>query len=406
MGKALTVAAIEKAKPGPARREIPDGMIPGLYLVVQPSGVKSFAVRYRAGGRPKKLTLSPRYPALTLAQARERAREALMKVATGEDPAAERQQPKRDDDLFEHVLADFLKRHASRNRSGADVARSFEREVLPHWRGRRIDKITRRDVIALIDGIADSGRGVTANRVLAHVSKLFNWCLERDIIPASPVAGVKPPAREVPRERILADEELRLLWRACDAIGEPFGPLVKLLVLTGARRGEVAGMTAAELHLEDDHPHWIIPAARAKNNREHVLPLPAAAVEIIAGVRRIAGAAGYVFSTSGVSPVSGFTRAHERLHREMCKIGERDIPAWTFHDLRRTAASGMARLGIAPHVVEAVLNHKSGTIRGVAAVYNRHGYQVEQQAALEAWGRYVSDLVTCAPANNIVALRG
>jgi integrase len=171
------------------------------------------------------------------------------------------------------VVAEFLKRHVSRNQSAAETERLFNREVLPRWGGRRIQEITKRDVITPLDAIVDRGRGITANRTLAAIRRLFNWCVERDVLPSSPCLGLKPPADE--KARVLSDDEIRLLWQACHSIGWPFGPLVKLLLITGQREEEVGRATYAEFSLEDDPPSWTIPAARAKNGREQFVPLSA-----------------------------------------------------------------------------------------------------------------------------------
>ncbi len=418
MAKGLTAKSVEQFKPGRTRIEVPDALLAGFYLIVQPSGAKSWSVRYRHAGKPRKLTIG-KYPALSLNDARDAALEALRAVAKGGDPGHAKQEAKRavvdraDRDLFRSVVADFIARHAKpHNRSWQHVQWLFEKHVIPSWGERRVHEIRRRDVIALLDGIVDRGTATTANRVFEVVRKLFNWSIERGIVDASPCVGIKPPAPHVTRDRILNDDEIRWLWRACDTIGEPFGPLVKLLLLTGARRDEVAGMPARELHLTNEPPFWLIPPTRTKNGREHHVPLSRIAMEILGAVRRVRSQAGYVFTTSGETPVSGFSRAKKRVDEAMQRIAREEaggddlaIEGWTLHDLRRTAASGMARLGVAVHVVEATLNHKSGTIRGVAAVYNRYAYEPEKQAALEAWGRYISDLVTGEAVSNVVALR-
>ena len=245
MPKALTAKAIEQAKPTAARREIPDGLIPGLYLVVYPSGKKGWAVRYRHSGKPRKLTLDP-YPVLTLADARERARDALLEAGRGRDPAAQKKAAKlaakqtgtaKTGTSSRYVLADFLKRHASKNRSAAETERLFVREVLPAWGERRIEEIGKRDVIELLDRIVDRGRGTTANRTLAAIRRLFNWALERDILSLSPCAGVRPPAPEVSRDRILSDDEIRWLWQACEAVAYPFRTVGEIAARLGAAEG-------------------------------------------------------------------------------------------------------------------------------------------------------------------------
>jgi integrase len=414
MAKTLTAKAVEAAKPDPARRlELPDSLMSGLYLVVQPGGAKGWALRYRFDGKPRKLTLG-RYPAFGLKDARDEAGRALRLLEHGTDPGeakraekvrAEAEDPDRD--TLAAVIGQFLRRHASRNRRADDVAAMFRREVLGEWSERRIQDITKRDIVDLLDAIVDRGSPVTANRLRAHLNTLFNWAKGRDILKANPLDGVRPPAHEKPRDRVLSDAEVRLFWRACDRLGEPFGPLFKLLLLTGQRRGEVAGMTGREIAGD----LWVIPAARAKNGEEHAVPLSSAARGVLAGVTPIAVRAGYMFTTTGESAVSGFSRARERLAAIMHEIAREEgredvepIEAFTLHDMRRSAATGMAGLGFPPHVVEAVLNHKSGTRRGVAGVYNRFDYADEKRAALEAWGRRVLALME-GEAGNVIEIR-
>jgi integrase len=415
MARALKNLTVEKAKPDPdKRREIPDGIVPGLFLVVQPSGAKGWALRYRFAGKTAKLTLG-KWPMMTLAEARTEAAETLEKIEAGQNPAQAKKAAKAaqieaqldDRDQFQNVVELFLKRHASHNRRGDDVVAMFRREVMKAWGERKIFDISKRDVIEVLDGIVDRGSPVTANRLRAHLNTLFNWAKGRDIVQANPLDGIKPPAPEKPRDRVLTDDEIRLFWKSCDKLGQPFGPLFKLLLLTGQRRGEVGEMTEREIVGDV----WTIPAGRSKNGDEHAITLPQAARAILEGVERIKGRAGYLFTTTGDSPVSGFTRAKGRLDKLMAEIASEgqpepvEIAPFTLHDLRRTAATGMAGLGFPPHVVEAVLNHRSGTRRGVAGVYNRFDYADEKRDALEAWGRYVLALVEGQP-GNVVRLAG
>ena len=415
MAKALTTKAVEAVKPDPGkRREIPDGIVSGLYLVVQPSGGKSWALRYRYGGKPAKLTLG-RWPLMPLAQARTAAAEAVEAVERGENPAAAKQATKaaqREAQLSERdkvktLVEQFDKRHLSKLKSGAQARAFLDRFTVAAWGERDIQTITRRDVLDLLDEIADSGRNTTANRVLAHTRKFLNWCVERDILDVSPALGVKPPAKESSRERVLSDAEIIWFWKACDKLGEPWGPLGQLLLLTGQRLGEVAAMTDAEI----EGAKWHLASDRTKNGRAHDVPLSDAARGVLAGVQRVKGPFGYIHSTTGQSPVSGFHKGRFHIAEQMEAVaseeaGERvEIPAWTFHDLRRTAATGMARLGIPVRVTEAVLNHVSGTGAGIVAVYQRHDFADEKRAALDAWGRHVLALVEGQP-GNVVSIAG
>jgi integrase len=441
MTKALTVKRIENAAARPARQEIPDGLLVGLYLVVQPSGAKSFAVRYRYAGQPRKLTLGA-FPAINLEAARDIGGKALRAAAEGRDPATEKQAAKTDAkkaeaeavrgrrDLFENVAREFIERHAMKNTREAswrETARILgfkpdpdnpgkllivERQndkpptVINLWGGRKVQEITKRDVIALLDTVRDRAP-VMANRNLAAVRKLFNWCLARDVIQISPCSLIEPPAPERSRDRILSDDELRLVWNAAGKDSSPFGPLVKLLVLTGQRLTEVGSMQWDELDLKNKL--WTLPAERVKNGERHEIPLSDAAIDILTVLPRIKTTKGFVFTTTRDAAVSGFSRAKDRLDaavKASLTKGAKPPEHWTFHDLRRTMASGMARLGIQLPVIEKVLNHSSGSFRGIVGVYQRHSYADEKRQALDAWASFVQSTVSGKKPANVVALRG
>lgn len=395
MPKALTVRGIEALKGGPVRTEVPDGLIPGLYLVCQSSGVKSWAVRYRAGGRTRKHTLG-RYPAIDLASAREIARRTLVAVASGRDPAADKAEARRlagelagpARDCFDAAAALFIERYAKANtkeQTWRESERLLATHVLPLWRARRVQEIAKRDVVELMDAIVDRGAPVSANRTLAVVRRMFGWLVERGVIVTNPCADVKAPTAEKSRDRVLSDDELRAILRACDRLNEPFGALIKLLALTAQRRDEVGQMTWREVDL--NARLWTIPKERAKNGIAHDVPLSEPAVRVLAGVQRIASNRGLVFTTTGMTPVSGFSKIKKRLDAAVP-----DAPPWVLHDLRRTAASGMARLGANLPVIEKVLNHTSGSFGGVTGIYQRHHFADEKRAALEAWAEHVASL--------------
>ena len=412
--KVLTTIAVEKIKPGPARREIPDARMPGLYFIVQPSGAKSWAVRYKFGGKPRKLTIGG-FPAFDLVAARKRASEALQAVADSQDPAREKRKNKAaaklarpERDAFPAVAELFVNRHARPNtrswkesarllglrphKKKPDVYLVIEGGLAERWRETQIGDLAKRDIIDLLDEIVDRGAETAANRTLAQLRKMLNWCVERDILAASPCAGIKAPAKENSRDRVLSDDEIRWLWKAAGKQGYPFGPMAQLLLLTAQRREEVAAMSVTEIDLEKRI--WTIPKERAKNKKPSEVPLSDAALAIIAKLPRIAGP-GYLFTKTGATPVSGFSRAKRRLDELMAEEADgTEIPQWGYHDLRRVGATGMAALKVAPHVCEAVLNHKSGTIKGVAAVYNKHKYGPEKRAALDAWARRVEEIAT------------
>jgi integrase len=398
----LTNRSVEAMKPGSVRQEIPDSFLPGLYLIQQPSGAKGWAVRYRHQGVPRKHTLGS-YPALGLKDARELAAKALRSVAEGRDPGREKIQARAAKaDSVDRIVEEFLERHVRRSnrpRTAEETERLLRQHVLPRWRGRMVHDITRRDVLDILDRVVDGGAPIAANRVLAAVRKFFNWCVARDILAASPCAGVKPPTAERSRDRVLTDDELRLVWAAAEKLGGTFGPLVKLLALTGQRRDEVARIKFEEINF--DARLWTLPPARTKNNQPHEVPLSKPALAVLQRLPRTAESP-FVFTTNGgASPASGYSKNKRRLDALL----PADMPSWRLHDLRRTAASGMARLGINLPVIEKVLNHASGSFAGIVGVYQRHSFADEKRHALEAWGNFVEALVDGKPAGKVVRLR-
>jgi integrase len=410
MARPLTARFIDQVKPAARVREIPDGGLPGLYLVVQPSGTRSFALRYRHICRTRNMTLG-RWPAFSLGDAREAARAALRAVAKGRDPAGEKRQAKSDTSrLCAEVACFFIERdQRPENRTWKETARllglrldedrltPIRGGIIDQWSGRRIEDIRRRDVIAVLDALSD--RPATKQNTFAALRRFFNWTLARDLIATSPCTGVEAPTPTPARDRVLTDAELRWFWLACESLGPPFSPLFKLLCLTGQRREEVGGMRWPELHGNS----WVIPAARVKNGREHSLVLPSPAIRLIQTVPAIDGCT-FVFSTTGRPPLSGYSEAKRRLDSAMLKLAQEEtgrsslqIEPWRLHDLRRTAASGMAKLGITLPIIEKVLNHVSGSFGGIVGVYQRYEFKTEKAAALEAWGNYMIDLADSKP---------
>jgi integrase len=399
----LTDLFVERVKPpASGRAEYFDASFGGLSLRVTERGVKSWGVLYRMNGRLRRYTIGT-YPAIKPAQARREATTALERVRQGIDPTAEKRArlatPLPVTDTFEAVLADFLQQYTRRHtapRTYVSVKQALELDALPAWRNMPIETISRRHVIKLIDGIAARGAEVQANRVLSMLRRLFGWAVEKDRLKLSPVVGMRPPTKERSRDRALGDAELKRLLEASASVGWPFGPIVKLLILTAQRRLEVAGLEWPEINFATKT--WTIPKHKAKNGRAHEIQLSAAAVDLLESLPRVSDR--LVFTTTGSTVVSGFSHGKHRLDAEMAKLGDKSlVPPWTIHDLRRTAATGMAGLRIAPHVVDKILNHVSGKISGVAAIYNRFEYSDERRAALEAWGRYVENLINPTPTN-------
>ena len=409
----LTDLAVANVKaPASGRIEIWDAMLPGFGLRISDKGSKSWVVMYHVRGRApgkRRLTLG-RYPIISLAKARERARRIFEAASEGVDSAEALSPARESAPSFENVAEQFIRRYAKpKNRGWHRQEVDLAREFTPYWGKRPIDTITRRDVLDALDRISDRVSPLRANRLLALIRKFFNWCLERGLLETSPAANVKPPGREVSRDRVLSDDEIRSVWTCCDAVGHPFGAIFKLLLVTAQRREEVGRMRWADLDLGKGS--WTIPRERSKNDVANEVPLSPLALALIKELPQFAGET-LVFAAANGSgqPASGYSKAKLRLDRMIgarrASDGLSEMPEWWLHDLRRTAASGMARLSVPPHVIERVLNHISGSQSGVAGIYNRYGYLPEKRQALDAWSQYVENLVRPSPQNVVQLAAG
>jgi integrase len=412
--RVLTQAFLDSIKPTDRREEYPDTKAPGLRHTVQPSGARSWEWRFRWAGRPAKATFGS-YPPIDLKTARDLGRKAAADLASGVDPRAKkrdakvaaRETSKPELDEIERVVGLFIARYARpKNRSWAESERLLKAEVVSQWRGRALSSIRRRDVVALLDRIIDRGSPVTANRVFSNFRRLCGWCVERELLEVSPCAGLKAPSPEQSRDRTLSDDEIRAAWKAFEAVGYPFGTLAKLLLLTGQRLREVAAAPWSEFDLEGKV--WRLPKERSKTGVGHEIPLCDAVLRILESLPRIEPAR-FLFTLSGVKALDDFSKGKLRIDARMLTELRRErqdetvaLEHWTLHDLRRSLASGMASLGIAPHVVEAVLGHRGGVVSGIARIYNRFDYRSEKAAALERWADHVERLATGAEGENVV----
>lgn len=376
------------ASPKAGREEHYDGKVPGFGVRVTATGTKTFFVVYRHHGAFRRLSLG-RYPVLSLQEARQQAQQALRTVTLGDDPqTARRAQQTAKSDLFPEVVERFIKGHCERhNRQSTayETARLLQSIFVPVWAKKSVQEIERGDVLAVIDDIEAAGKPAAARHAFAAIRKFFNWCVERGHITQSPCVTLKAPGRTVSRERVLSDAELADVLQSAKAVGWPFGPIVELLILTAQRRGEVVGMQWSEIDLKEKV--WTIPGSRTKNHRTHTVPLTDTALQLIDSLPRHVDSP-FVFPARGKpdQAYSGYSKGKRALN-ELC-----DTTEWTLHDLRRTAATGMAMAGVAPHVVEKILNHSTGTFGGVAGVYNRFNYIAEMRAALEVWENRVASL--------------
>jgi integrase len=425
----LTDAAIKRLrKPERGRAEFWDSHTKGFGLRYSVSGVRSWVVITRslqAGQWKQQRVTLGQYPALSLAQAREKAEQAKALAKQGEDPAAsvrDEQQRRVDDsrNTFAAVRGEFLERYRGRqNRRPApstlsEMTRVLSADDFSDWSDVPLAKITKRDILDVLDQIVGRGSETMANRTLAYLKLLFGWAQERGIVETNPSAEVKKPGGEVSRDRVLSADELRMIWDASASEASQFNSIVRLLMLTGQRLNEVAQLRWSEIDSQANV--WRLPAERAKNHREHVVPLTTPALAILESraqaQKQLATpdkpAPQLVFTTTGETPFSGFSRGKslldKRLHRAMAAAHPESeqsplLAPWRLHDIRRSVATHMAEdLRIAPHVIEACLNHVSGTKAGVAGIYNRALHLDERRDALQAWSDHVLRLTGAPPA--------
>lgn len=380
MRKSLTNKTILALKPQSKRYDIRDTYLPGFGVRVSPEGRKAFYAAYRYGIRQRRITLGT-YPIVTLAEARERALETFRKVEQGIDP----QNVRRTEfmTLGDGVDA-FIRQYAKpQNKCWKETERVLKRELVSRFADRDVKQITRTDILEAVDAAIERGSNYQANRIVSYTRRMFNWFVERGIVEASPMIGVKAPRREKPRDRVMSDDELRRVIAACRTEPYPFGAYVLILMATAQRRSEVANMRWSEISF--DERVWEIPAERSKNGKPHSVPLTPFALTILKELPRFLDC-DLVFTTTRTTPISGITKMHKRI------CANSGTSSWRLHDLRRAAATNMAKLKIPPHEIERVLNHVSGTISGVAAVYNRYGYEDEKRDALEKWGEFLEQL--------------
>lgn len=384
----LTDNILRAAQANDARYDLYDAQVRGLGVRVGTSGSKSWFVMTRVEGRMTRRTIG-HYPQTVLKEARIRGAEELAKMARGETEAPVKRQS------FHETYVEWMQRDQGKNRTASQVSSAMELHVLPKLGQRPLDSIKKSDVLKIIDSIHDGGAEVQANRVLAFLRRLFNWCLERDYLSQNPTAGIAKPTKEVARDRVLSPEELGKIMRAAETMGYPFRPFVILLILTGQRRDEVAGMRWNEINNAESV--WVLPSSRSKNGNAHTVHLSEAAVALLTSVPRL-DACDLVFPATRVRrktddgtraptlPISGFSTAKRRLDEMSGVIG------WTLHDLRRSFATHCTeRLGLSPVVIDKILNHQSGSVRGIAAVYQRGQYLEQRRKAMEVWGNWLGE---------------
>lgn len=408
----LTALAVARIAP-PTRGQVDyfDTTVPAFGVRVSVAGARTYFVMTRVHGKLTRLTLGRAKLTdddlgLSLKDAREKAGQWVELTGRGIDPRQLKTQERQDNEArarntFKAVGERFMRQYAE-PRLATSTQEEYQWALFGRdtaaWANLPVSAITRADVRAVLDAMVERGSPAGANKMRAYLSKFFNWCAEKDLLETPPTDRITPPGPKVIGERTLSEAEIVEVWQAFDAEGGTFGALFKLLLLTGQRRGEVAGMRAAELAgLDGERPMWEIPGTRTKNGRPHLVPL-APQVAAIIRARPAFGAEDLLFTTTGTTAASGFSKSKARIDAwiaaQRAKAGIKPMPDWTLHDLRRTMVTLMNdRLGIAPHVVEACINHVSGSAKaGVAGVYNKALYLTERREALMAWAGFVQGL--------------
>lgn len=376
----LTHRGIASLKAGRWLTDYWDASLRGFGVRVTRTGEKSYVVRYLHNGRRRRLTLG-RYPGLSLADARDRAKDILYAVHRGEDPQGEKEAA-RNAPTFAELAAEYIERHAKpKKRRWKEDQRMLRVDVLPHWKRRPASSITRRDVSELLDGIVERGAPIMANHVRALLSKVFNFGIGRDLVETNPCAGVPMPAKPRQRDRVLSDDEIRRIWQVLDSQGNAMAASFKVRLLTAQRGVEVLSMRWEDI----DGEWWTIPAEVAKNGRSHRVPLSAPTLALLEELRVAADGSPWVFPSpkGGDRPIVHVQKAAEKLAKA---AGIEFVP----HDLRRTAASQMTSTGVPRLVVSKILNHVES---GVTAIYDRHSYDGEKREALAKWGERLEEIL-------------
>jgi len=374
-----------------------DDDLPGFGVRLREGGSRSFVFQFKIGGQHRRMTLGSA-TALTSARAREIASELHAQVRLGRDPSAEKAEGKlRASETMAAVLENYLvfKRAELRPRSYAETERHLLKNAKP-LHGLQLAKTTRRDIAGQISALAAELSGPSANRLRAALSDFFAWAMREGLADSNPVIGTNH-WDERSRERVLSNDELRIIWQALGT--DTYSLIIRMLILTGQRLNEIGGLQWSEIVGDT----IVLPPGRCKNNRQHVVPLAASARAILDGRSRSNGE--FVFGRTPARPFGGWAKCKANLDQRIVEMGS-TLEPWTHHDLRRSAATKMAdELGIAPHIIEAILNHISGHKSGVAGIYNRAIYAEEKKRALQRWAGYVEEIVSGRQPAKVVQLR-
>jgi integrase len=372
--------------PASGQIDIWDDVLPSFGVRIGKTGRKSFFVGTRIKGKYQRITLKPAYPELGLAAARIKARIIIADAQGGVGP--ELKQKREEKGTFGAVAAAFMEDFAHSHRTRDEMQRKIDVD-LAEWHSIQITDIARKDIKELIRLKARTAP-IAANRLLSLITKIFNWALKEELIEASPAMQIDRPGQETERERSLSADEIRTVWGAFDQLGYPWGPLFKMLLVTGQRRGEVAGLKWSEITAEG----WRLPGERAKKGKGHLVPLSTLAKEILEGVPQIGD---LVFRSYTDTPLQGWSRTMKRLQK-LCG----PMVDWHLHDLRRTFATHLRSLGVDRLIVSKLLNHAEA---GVTKTYDRYSADPEKTAAMERWANRLREIISGAPADNVVQIK-
>jgi integrase len=382
-----------------------DTELKGFGCKATPAGRKVYLFQYRLGGRAGKtqrVTIGAHGDSLTADQARKKAAALIARIRNGEDPAqaVREKRQKLLTGTFASICELYLGMRGKGNTSWAETKRILQRDAVRELGPKPMDAITKGDIAKLIDNVAQRSPSM-ARALFAALRPMFRWAFERGIIEHNPILALKAPPAPRKRKRFLSLDEIRAFWLAAEKLGWPFGPLLQLLLLTGQRRDEVAGMRWDEIDFAE--AAWCIPGRktlpsgkerRTKNFEDHSVDLSSEAIAVLKACPREFSEDGYVFTTNGKTQVSGFSKTKRRLDAAMQELFKAELAPWRIHDLRRTAATHMGeQLDADPGVIERILNHLSGAQGGLQGVYQRQQYKAKRKAALLAWGAYIGGLI-------------
>ena len=372
---------LDKLKAPAQREDYRDRSTKGLQLRVGTTGVRSFSYVYRIGRKMGRVSLG-KYPDFSLKAARDKTNEYRRLVALGVDPRSEKNEKiKKEQMTVGLMVEEFIEKYAKPKNSSWKQAESNLRLYLISALGKKpIHEVTRPDIHQILDDLVGRGKHTAANRALAHTRKFFGWLVERGYLDYSPVAYIKPRHQEQEREKVLTDDEIRTIWIASEAMSGPYSAWIKLLLLCGQRRLETASLRRSQI-IDNC---WHLSGADTKNKQLHITPLSKQAMALVERLLKQDGEFLIKTGRTGDKPVNGFSKAKAQLDR---LSGVQD---WKFHDIRRTVATNLSKLGVDRFLLQRIVNH---TDSGVTAIYDRYSYLEEKREALQRWADRLDDII-------------